>query len=206
MLNDTIGFPKDYQLGNNILYNETEVREFHFIINGKQPVEGEITDSRSMKFVAHRCVENCFPPVPPDQECQFDDIRKWSDPKGWDPEPEVDKRSDTVKLPPAAGEDVVIPPGWNMEFDLAESPIFDKIEVNGCLHFKMGTDVHLNAKKILIRGGEFYIGTSDARYTNDGKITLHGGRNEPTIAIEDQGIEAGSKIIANIGKLNFYGK
>lgn len=40
LINDTIGFPKDYQLGNNVLYNETEVREFHFIINGKQPVEG----------------------------------------------------------------------------------------------------------------------------------------------------------------------
>jgi hypothetical protein len=34
-LNDTIGFPKDYRLGNNILYNDTEIREFHFIVNGK---------------------------------------------------------------------------------------------------------------------------------------------------------------------------
>lgn len=89
-----------------------------------------------MKFVAHRCVENCFPPVPAEAECQFDDIRKWSDPKGWDPEPEVDKRKDFP--PPGEGEDVIIPPGWNMELDLAETPLFDKIEVNGCLHFKMG--------------------------------------------------------------------
>jgi hypothetical protein len=35
---------------------------------------------------------------------------------------------------------------------------------------------------------------------------LNGDRNEPTIAIEDQGIEAGSKIIANIGRLNMFGK
>jgi len=34
-LNETIGFPKDYQLGNNVLYNDTEVREFHWIVNGK---------------------------------------------------------------------------------------------------------------------------------------------------------------------------
>jgi len=67
-------------------------------------------------------------------------------------------------------------------------------------------DVHLKAKKIVIKGGEFYIGTKDDRYTNKGQITLAGGRNEPTIAIEDQGTEAGSKIIANIGRLNFYGK
>jgi hypothetical protein len=37
-INDTIGFPKDYQLGNNVLYEENEIREFHFIVNGKQPV------------------------------------------------------------------------------------------------------------------------------------------------------------------------
>jgi hypothetical protein len=61
MLNDTIQLQKDYQLGNNVLYNATEIREFHFIVNGKQPVEGEITDKRSMKFVAHRCVTDCFP-------------------------------------------------------------------------------------------------------------------------------------------------
>jgi hypothetical protein len=66
-------------------------------------------------------------------------------------------------------------------------------------------DVTLRAKKILIRGGEFYIGEKDTPYTNNGKIILSGSRNEPTIAIEDQGIEAGSKIIANIGRLNFYG-
>jgi hypothetical protein len=34
-LNDTLQFPKDYQLGNNVLYNQTDVREFHFVVNGK---------------------------------------------------------------------------------------------------------------------------------------------------------------------------
>lgn len=64
----------------------------------------------------------------------------------------------------------------------------------------------MRAKKIKIRGGELYIGTKDKPYTKNGKIELFGGRNEPTIAIEDQGTEAGSKIIANIGRLNMYGK
>jgi hypothetical protein len=96
-----------------------------------------------------------------------------------------------------------------MQLDLAETPIFDTIEVNGCLHFAGGSDVteiHLRAKKILIRGGELYIGTKADPYDKVAKITLHGDRNEPTIAIEDQGIEAGSKIIANIGRLNMWGK
>jgi hypothetical protein len=99
-MNETINFPKDYQLGNNVLYPTDDVREFHFIINGKQPVEGEITDTRNMKFVAHRCKTNCNIPVGVDTPCQFDDIRLFSDPKGWDPEPEVDKRVDKPDLMP----------------------------------------------------------------------------------------------------------
>lgn len=34
--NDTIGmFPKDYVSGHNVLFNETDVREFHWVVNGK---------------------------------------------------------------------------------------------------------------------------------------------------------------------------
>jgi len=96
-----------------------------------------------------------------------------------------------------------------MELDLKETPIFDTIEINGCLHFKGGKgvdEIHLRAKKILIRGGELYIGKSNQRYENKAKISLFGTRNEPTIAISDTGVIAGSKIIANIGRLNMYGK
>jgi len=39
-VNESIGFPKDWALGNNIVYNDTEIRELHWIVNGKQPVEG----------------------------------------------------------------------------------------------------------------------------------------------------------------------
>jgi len=45
-LNDTIGVEKDWELGNNVLYNDTEVREFHFIVNGKQPEKGKYVDWR----------------------------------------------------------------------------------------------------------------------------------------------------------------
>jgi hypothetical protein len=95
-----------------------------------------------------------------------------------------------------------------MELDLAETPIFDTIVINGCLHFKQGKkgeDIHLRAKKIMVRG-ELYIGTKDKPFTNIAKITLSGGRNEPTLAIQDLSIEAGSKIIANVGRVNMYGK
>jgi hypothetical protein len=104
-------------------------------------------------------------------------------------------------------ESFTVESGWNLVLDLDEpTPIFDFIEINGRLTFANGKDHNLRAKKILIRGGELRIGTKEEPYTNNAKITLYGMKNEPTIAIEDQGIEAGSKIIANIGVLSMYGK
>jgi len=142
-MNDTINFPKDYQLGNNVLFNETDVREFHFIVNGKQPVEGEITDKRSMKFVAHRCISDCDPDKPPPVECDPPN-RKWSEPKDWDPEEDPSKR---VDFPiPQAGDSFKIPSNFMMELDIGETPVFNEIEINGCLNFKNGKDgedIHL---------------------------------------------------------------
>jgi hypothetical protein len=126
-------------------------------------------------------------------------VRKWSDPKSWA------KDGKEGKLP-VAGESFTIEKEWNMELDLAETPIFNKIEIKGILRFKTSIDVHLHVKKVLIRGGELGIGTASRPYLKQGKITLHGRKEEPTIAIEDQGIEAGSKIIANLGKLKMFGK
>jgi hypothetical protein len=226
----TINFPKDWVLGSNVLYEHNDVREFHFIVNGKQPVAEQVTDSRKLSFVAHRCKVNCFPPPPPKASCQFADIRKWSDSKSWDytelePTEESIEEGYTIYREAKDREDspfwgeadsFIIPFGWNVEFDLEEpSPIFDTIEINGCLHFKneKDADLHLRAKKILIRGGELYIGSYEKKgqdeyvwgnkpFEGKAKITLSGNRNEPTLAIQDQGIEAGSKIIANLGRLN----
>jgi len=112
-----------------------------------------------MKVISHECVgKDCFDDIAPEAEC-VDEIRSWSNPKDWDPEKDVKLR---VEKPiPGAGETFKIPTGWNMELDLKETPIFDTIEINGCLHFKDAKDlaeIHLKAKKILIRGGELYIG------------------------------------------------
>jgi hypothetical protein len=188
-LNDTIGMvTNDYQLGNNVIFSDPEVREFHFIVNGKQPEKEKITDSRTMKVVAHRCKlgpddppEKCGGGGEPPVTCP-EEIRKWSDPKSWSLE-ELAENREEVPLP-QDGDNIVIQPSWNMEIDLDETPLLDKITINGCLHFKQGTDVHLRAKKIVVRG-ELFIGTEDKPYTNNGKITLEGDRNEPGIAIED---------------------
>jgi hypothetical protein len=163
-----------------------------------------------LKFVAHRCTANseapgCNTDEPVLPECP-PSTRKWSDPMSWDPTEEVEAR--TGFAIPEEGDVVEIPGTWNMELDLGETPIIDTLIINGCLHFKQGKageDIHLRAKKILVRG-ELYIGTVDKPFNNVAKITLHGERNEPTIVVQDQTIEAGNKIIANVGRLNMYGK
>jgi BRCT domain type II-containing protein len=55
-LNDTIPEAEaDYRLGNNVVYNDTETRQFHFIVNGKEPEPEKLTNIKTLKFKAHRC-------------------------------------------------------------------------------------------------------------------------------------------------------
>jgi hypothetical protein len=52
-----------------------------------------MTDTRNLKVVAHRCKgEQCFEKPVPDAVCDMENIRKWSEPKDWDPEPDAEKR------------------------------------------------------------------------------------------------------------------
>lgn len=106
---------------------------------------------------------------------------------------------------PAEGDDVHVEPGWNMVFDLEESPVYKLVRVNGNLTFLNTTNTHLRAKHIFIRAGLVTIGTPEYPMTMDAKITLHGERNAETI-VYDNAVEAGNKLIANTGKLRAYGK
>jgi len=199
--NDSIAIgAQDYKSGQNVLYNETEVREFHWVVTGKYLEEGKYTKNRILNFAAHRCKVNCFDEPPPGSPIE-DEPRYWSIMEHWS-----QNRDEAMPLP-AEGESFKVKDGWNMVFDLADpSDIFDKVEINGRLTFKQGMDLHFQAKKILIRGGELRIGTKEEPYVNNAKITLWGRKEEEAIAIEDQGVEAGSKIIANIGTLTMHGK
>ena len=53
----------------------------------------------------------------------------WSDPKTW---------TNRNNIVPKAGDEVVINAGWNVVFDLEDSPIFKSVEVNGKLTWKRG--------------------------------------------------------------------
>jgi len=107
---------------------------------------------------------------------------------------------------PVEGDDVHIEPGWNMVFNLnSSSPVYKLVRLNGNLTFDNTTDTHLKAKHIFIRNGELNIGSKEYPMEKNARITLFGEKKTETI-VYDNAIEAGNKLIANVGKIRMYGK
>jgi len=92
-----------------------------------------------------------------------------------------------------------------MIFDLAESPIYKVIQINGILTFSNASDRHLHAEHIFIRAGKLLIGSEEQPFPRKAQITLHGLKEHKSM-VYDNAIEAGNKLIANIGTIKMYGK
>lgn len=175
-----------WETGDNIVYNDTETREMHFVINGKNQTR------KTLRVVGHRCIGACLPVI--DASGIETAYRRWSNPASW-PNNQI----------PLEGADVVIQPSWNMLYDIEESPIFNMIQINGRLTFEDGSkDLHLRSKYIFIRAGEMIIGNPEDPYKRNAKITLFGEKENAHI-VYSNAIEAGNKILANTNKLRFYG-
>jgi len=151
-------------------------------------------EDRVLSFHAHRCIGPCIKDVEK-QESEAK-VRYWSKAASWAP-----------KGIPKAGENILIEPSWNMELDIeGETPIFKHIEIQGILRFSNSKPITLNTHTIFVNGGKFGIGTKEKPYLQNGGVTLHGGKNDEAIALQDRSLEAGSKIIANIGELKLFGR
>ena len=132
-------------MGDNVLWNETAIREFRMSINGK-----DITGDRSkLNLLGIACVANCVPAVAIIPVS--DTIQYWSNITSWP----------LGKLP-VEGDEVEIQPGWNMVLDLVETPILKKLWINGRLSFQNdpnnGKNINLKARNILVQAGELIIG------------------------------------------------
>jgi hypothetical protein len=92
-----------------------------------------------------------------------------------------------------------------MVFDLEESPKYKLIQINGILTFNNESNCHLHAEHIFVRAGELHIGSAEYPYTKEARITLHGLRNMEAI-VYDNAIEAGNKLIANVGVIKMFGQ
>jgi hypothetical protein len=67
---------------------------------------------------------------------------------------------------PLAGHKVVVPAGWDLVLD-ESTPVLDELVVNGLLTFdttKQG--LNLQAKRIWVKSGKIFIGSSTQPYTN----------------------------------------
>jgi hypothetical protein len=150
ILNDTIpALESDYKVGQNILFNDTETREFHMIINGKdKPAPGI---ERKINLKGYRCEGNCG--LETLNETKEGEEEVYIPPLFWS----LNTTWPSGKVP-EAGDDVNIMTNMSVIFDLAESPIFKLIYINGRLTFKEDQDCHLKAKHIFIRAGKFLIG------------------------------------------------
>lgn len=192
VLNNSIAANEsDWEFGQNIVYNETEIRETHFIINGKN--ETNPYARQRLHNLGWRCIGPCNEKLEEDVEDETV-IRYWNNSADW-PSGKV----------PEEGEDVHIEPGWNMIFNMNPSPVYKLIRVNGILTFDNSTDTHLRCKHLFIRAGELHVGTEQEPYQPNGRITLYGEKQMETI-VYDNAIEAGNKLIANINVMRIYGR
>lgn len=96
-----------------------------------------------------------------------------------------------------------------MVLDIEETPIINKLEINGRLRFKNEDDppasIHLRAKHIFVRVGELQVGNSTHPFERNATITLHGLVSDKAMVYQNA-IEAGNKIIANVGNVTMFGK
>mmetsp|Transcript_22262 Transcript_22262/g.16721 ORF Transcript_22262/g.16721 Transcript_22262/m.16721 type:complete len:269 (-) Transcript_22262:1359-2165(-) len=137
-----------------------------------------------------RCIDVCIPVV---EEVEIDDeISYWSNVSTW-----------ITNKVPEAGENAEIQPGKNVFLDI-DTPILGHLEINGRLTFMDDRDLHLQAHTIFIRQGELIIGSEDEPHQHLATITLH-GEQESQYMVFANNIEAGDKMITNLGKLQAVG-
>lgn len=89
--------------------------------------------------------------------------------------------------------------------DLNNTPVYRFVRINGRVTFKEGMDIQFNAKHIFVRAGELLIGNETHPCLNKVVIKLYGEKNFESM-VYDNAIEAGNKLIANVGKIKIFGK
>lgn len=180
--------PAPFTTGQMIHYpDDTGIREVHYVVTGKDTNGME----KVLDFNTTRCTD-CYEAIV-EVETVENTTRLWSDPKSWP--------NGTV---PVAGDDVHIESGWNVTFDMENSPVYGLVRVNGFLTFLPGANLTFNAKHIFIRAGELHIGTKENPHNATAIIKLHGEKDSAAIAY-DNAVEVGNKVLANYNVFRMFG-
>lgn len=141
-----------HELGDNYVYNATEVREIHTVANYKNADKGKSVVIEGFQCIGE-CVSEIDDPEGPDGECEEGRVQKWwTDVSNWE------LQLGEARLP-EAGDSIQIYKCWHMLLNIEETPELDYIEINGILEFQNDqVDRHLHAKHIFVRAGELRIG------------------------------------------------
>lgn len=167
------------------------IKELDFVVNGRdtssRQVEAQTT--RCRYFEAEWCVAATVV-----AECTGDPML-WSATTTW-----------PSGVLPVEGESVEIPSGSIIVYDLAESPKLNMITVKGCLEFlgDNSKDQILHAHQIFVYGGKLTIGSQITPYSRKAEIVLYGVYNDQFITMPGA-VEAGNKMIANVGMVKMVG-
>ena len=154
---------QELETGDNWVQNDTDIRQFDFVVNGKNP------ERKFIRIDGLECISGSCTLEEIDEVDVIEDTRRrWSDPANWD--------GGTL---PIEGDDVTIPSGKNFYLDLEETPILNTLTIHGRLNFiQEEKNIHLRVKRIFIRGGELIIGTEEEPFNTTALITLFGNMDE----------------------------
>jgi len=139
---------KDLITGDNWVRNDTDIRTFELVVNGKEESTNYLK-VRPLECIHGVCVLEGVVEVELEEG-----QRLWSNPESW---------ADREGGMPVEGDEVEIMSGWNMLLDLNETPKFKTLTINGRLTLLNleDFDIHLMAEKIFVRAGEFFIGSEE---------------------------------------------
>jgi len=199
--NNTIGSEKNFpnlKMGDNLVLNDTETREIDFIVNDKDKNIG------SLNLLGLRCVENCVEEIE-DLPLEIE-VRYWSNYTHWNTSGINGRLLDDEVRVPIENDKVIIHSGWNMIYDIEESPDLASVEIRGKLTFlNNGTDRYLRTYNLWVRSGSLEIGNETNPFEANARITLLGDNTENYWAFH-RSIEAGNKNFVVTGKALLYGQ
>jgi opacity protein-like surface antigen len=127
-------------------------------------------------------------------------VVRWSDPSSWPAEypfPTFDPEDMTTFH-------VIIPRGMTLLIDVEETEVVHRVDVQGVLQFEDSGNRTLHARYILVFGGVLQIGTVQAPFMNNARISLHGNYDMDAIAV-DEIHNLGKAVLAGFGEVNIVG-
>lgn len=104
-----------------------------------------------------------------------------------------------------AGEVLVVPSGYNVVYDIGESPLFTSLEINGKVTFKRGQPAKINTFALWVRAGIVEAGNATHPFDSTVDIVLHGNNTTPSSFVFHPNVQVGNKNFIVTGTVNFFG-